>query len=55
MKDKEPSANQGKSYREIAKLLGIAHSTVISIERRAIKKMRKAAMNNQAAIIGWRE
>jgi hypothetical protein len=42
-----------KTYREIADLLGISHAQVQIIERRAIEKMRRAALSN--AIIGWRE
>ncbi len=39
----------GLSHREIAKLLGISHGTVVNIEKRAIAKMIKLAKSGPFA------
>lgn len=39
---KHPDRNEGAlSIREIAERLGVSHGTVLNIEQRALKKLRK--------------
>ncbi len=40
----------GLSHRDIAKLLGVSHGTVINIEKRALAKMAKIAREEKMMV-----